>query len=116
MDKDKGCLVFPFSRVNANAISALLASLDINELLKEFPTYLPNLRDDFTKLTSNLQKYEKIILALSVYSTQFDEICDVIKKFRLLFSDKSLFVIVGGPHPMGEPLSLLLKGADVSNL
>ena len=114
MDKDKGCLVFPFSRVNANAISALLASLDINEALKDLPTYLPNLRDDFTNLTSSLQKYEKIILALSVYSTQYDEICEVIKKFRSIFSNKSLFIIVGGPHPIGEPLSLLLKGADVT--
>lgn len=103
-------LVFPFTKTNANAISALLASLDIHEELQHLEVALP----PFNKVKpQDYQHYDRIILAVSVFSIQLQEYKKLIRKFTTALPNSKVTVIAGGPHPTGDPFSMLLNGADV---
>lgn len=107
------CLIFPFSRTNANAISALLASLDIHPILQHLPILLPNLKSDPKLLDDQITKFSSVVLAFSVYSTQVEFVSQKIVEYRQYLSQKNLVVIAGGPHAIGDPVSMLINGADV---
>ncbi len=109
---DDACLVFLFSKVNANAISALLASLDIHPILNRLTVFLPPYKSDPKEIRDEVKNYKKIIFAASVFSSQLDAYIDAIKKFKDEFKDRETIAIAGGPHPMGDPLSLLINGFD----
>ncbi|MCH8906192.1 MAG: TIGR04013 family B12-binding domain/radical SAM domain-containing protein [Candidatus Heimdallarchaeota archaeon] len=110
---NEACLVFPFSRDNANAISALLASLDIHPQLNKLAVFLPSLNQGISSLNEGALEFKKIILAFSVYSTQLDQVSHQIDQYRDLFKNKKLLVFAGGPHPIGDPFSMLYNGADI---
>ncbi len=109
---DKNCLVFLFSKVNANAISALLAALDIHPILNRLPVFLPNHKDHPETYKEKLNNFERIILAVSVFSSQLDDYRKAINQFRETFVGKEIVVLAGGPHPIGDPYSMLINGAD----
>lgn len=108
----RSCLVFLFSKVNANAISALLGSLDIHPILNRLPVLLPNYKEHPTTYATDLEKYDKIILAASVFSSQLETYKRSIEDFKACFKEKDIRVIAGGPHPIGDPYSMLINGAD----
>ncbi|MCE7735856.1 MAG: TIGR04013 family B12-binding domain/radical SAM domain-containing protein [Candidatus Heimdallarchaeota archaeon] len=109
----KSCLIFPFSKINANAISALVASLDTHPILKELDILFPKLLDDPQLIIESVKRYTKIILAYSLFSTQLDLVSQKIKEYRSILIGKELLIIAGGPHPMGDPFSMLVNGADI---
>lgn len=109
----KSCLIFPFSKINANAISALVASLDIHPTLKNLDLLFPKLLDDPQSIKDSTTPYTKIILAYSLFTTQLDLVSQKMKEYRSMLVDKDLLVIAGGPHPMGDPFSMLINGADI---
>ncbi|OLS24768.1 MAG: hypothetical protein HeimC2_20730, partial [Candidatus Heimdallarchaeota archaeon LC_2] len=114
IDKLKNtCLIFPFSKTNANAITVLLASLDTHPILQQLSILLPDLNSDPKSLNSKIAKFKSVILAVSVYSTQVDIIRDKISDYRRNLSEKNLIVVAGGPHPIGDPFSMLINGADI---
>lgn len=106
------CLIFPFSRINANAISVLLASLDIHPILKSLKVILPNQKTKPDEI-NGLQDIQSIILAFSVFSTQFEDVIYSVKQYRSFFKNKRLFIVAGGPHPIGDPKSMLENGVDI---
>ncbi len=112
-DLKNSVLIFPFSRTNANAISVLLASLDTHPILQHLPILLPNLNSDLKLLDDQITEYSIVILAFSVYSTQVDFVRQKIVEYRRYLSQKNLIVIAGGPHAIGDPVSMLLNGADI---
>ncbi len=107
------CLVFPYSKINANAISSLIATLDIHPILKDLKIILPNQKENPEFLGEELFGYKSIILAFSVYSTQFESTVNLIKKYNDFLKKKNLLVIAGGPHPTGNPRSMLVNGVDI---
>lgn len=107
------CLIFPFSKVNANAISALVASLDIHPILQNLKIFLPALSEDSQAIVEAVKPYKKIILAFSLFTTQLNQISEKISDYRAVLSEKELLVVAGGPHPMGDPFSMLSNGADI---
>ncbi|MCY3412581.1 MAG: TIGR04013 family B12-binding domain/radical SAM domain-containing protein [Candidatus Heimdallarchaeota archaeon] len=113
MDISKAAIVFPFSRINANALSALLAAIDIHAELKEIDVFYPNLNHPLTSLMDSLKEKKQIILAISLFSSQFDEYINKIKEFMQIFQDFNTMLIAGGPHAQGSPKSLLDAGIDV---
>jgi B12-binding domain/radical SAM domain protein len=111
----KACLIFPFSKINANGISALVASLDVHEELQNLDLYFPELNTSIEVIADEiLNKYEFFILAVSVYTTQLEKYRKYIRSFKEMFSSKQFLVLAGGPHSTGDPLSMLLNGADIS--
>jgi len=105
------CLIFPFSRVNANAIGALVGSLDIHPILKDLKIYFPKISE--IPEQDKYQNFQRIILAVSVYSTQVAKISKLIELYRKALKNKKLIVIAGGPHPTGDPFSMLINGPDI---
>ena len=51
---------------------------------------------------------------MSVFSTQIDYYQSWISEYRAHFTNKNLLVIAGGPHSSGNPLSMLISGADIA--
>ncbi len=113
MDIQRSCLIFPFSRTNANAISALLAAIDIHDKLTDLKVFLPSLKNNAADISDKITQFDNIILAFSVYSTQLDLIKNKISEYREIIDGKNLIVIAGGPHPQGSPRSMLMNGPDV---
>ncbi|MFV2013913.1 MAG: TIGR04013 family B12-binding domain/radical SAM domain-containing protein [Candidatus Heimdallarchaeota archaeon] len=109
----KSCLIFPFSKINANAISALVASLDIHPILQDLDILFPPFHDDPLFIVDSIKPYTKIILAYSLFSTQLDLVSKKIDEYRSMIVNKDLLVIAGGPHPMGDPFSMLSNGTDI---
>ncbi|MHA2099070.1 MAG: TIGR04013 family B12-binding domain/radical SAM domain-containing protein [Candidatus Kariarchaeaceae archaeon] len=107
------CLIFPFSKVNANAISALVASIDVDPYLSQLKILFPKLNQNPDEIKNRLKKFRKVCLAFSLFSTQLDQVTKQIKDYRNALKDKELLVIAGGPHPMGDPFSMLINGTDI---
>ncbi|MHA2501394.1 MAG: TIGR04013 family B12-binding domain/radical SAM domain-containing protein [Candidatus Kariarchaeaceae archaeon] len=113
MDLDGAVLVFPFSKVNANAISVLVASLDIHPVLQELPILFPPLKRIPPTFEAQVRPYTKVILAFSVYTTQINQISQLIQEYREVLTGKKIVVVCGGPHASGDPFSMLHNGADL---
>ena len=109
----QACLIFPFSKVNANAISALIASLDIHPILKSLEITLPKLNSTPKSVIEKIDTTRPIVLAFSLFSTQFKQIISLIKEYRAALRHHRFIVVTGGPHPIGNPRSMLLNGSDI---
>ncbi|MHA2170538.1 MAG: TIGR04013 family B12-binding domain/radical SAM domain-containing protein [Candidatus Kariarchaeaceae archaeon] len=109
----RACLIFPFSKVNANAISALIASLDVHPVLQNLSITLPKLNSNPKSVIEKIKATRPIILAFSVFSTQFKQIKRLVKEYRAALGHRRFIIITGGPHPIGNPRSMLLNGSDI---
>ncbi len=106
-------IIFPFSRINANAISALTAALDIDPILSKIPIKYPNFDTHPKELRNELMEFNNLIIAFSVFSTQFKSVINKIQEYKYIFKDKNILIIAGGPHAIGNPKSLLNNGVDI---
>ena len=95
MDLAKSCLVFPFSRVNGNAICALIATLDIHPILQNLEVILPSIRDPAISLTHKLTDFDNVILAFSLFSTQLEHIKMKITEYMKIFKEKNIIIVAG---------------------
>lgn len=113
MELESFCLIFPYRRSNGNAISALIAATEIHPILRDIDIYLPNFNKDPEELDIDFSGYDKVMLGFSVFSSQLIQVQEKISQYRNFFSDKDLLIIAGGPHAIGQPISLLQRGADI---
>lgn len=113
MDLVKSCLIFPYSRVNGNAISVLIATLDIHPVLMDLEIFLPYLHDSAESLSNKITSFDNIILAFSLFSTQLETVRAKIQEYKLYYSEKNILVVAGGPHAIGSPQSMLMNGPQL---
>ncbi len=107
-------LYFFYSRINANAISALIASLDIHPILRDLRIVLPRVNSEFKEIYELGEEINKVIIAASYFSTQYETIGRNLKELQsqLHALGKETVTLVGGPHPSGAPFSALQNHAD----
>lgn len=108
------CIVFPFTKINANGISAVVASLEIHEEFTDIPVFFPPTKSNPENLEKELSGFKKILLAVSVFSMQLDMYKKLIALYRKTYPEKEILVIAGGPHASGDPFSMLVNGADIA--
>ena len=105
-----GIIIFRYNRLNKYSINSLIVSID--RLLGNWDILLiKNFNILWQIFPSILEKYPKIVLALSLMTTQFveeyDELIELVKRLK-----KKAILIAGGPHPSGDPYSVLKMGFD----
>lgn len=110
---DNISLVFPYHPVNGNAISALIASIDIDPELSGIQILIPNLKADPTTVLAKIPKNHKVVLAVSLFSVQFATYEKLVASYRRSGITRELLVVAGGPHPSGDPFSTLHAFADI---
>lgn len=106
-------LVFLYLKQNRYSFNALAGSLESDAYFTDLPIYFPT---DAEELMSDLRgiisRHNKVIVALSFFTTQILEIRTLIKRLRQEYGN-AILLLAGGPHPTGEPERTLRMGIDI---
>ncbi len=109
------CLSIFDLKENRYSINALLSALEKENLIEEIPIYFFKDESALLKgIEELLEKFKKIILAFSFFTTQLWDIKENIKTIQKIFSSRreNLILIAGGPHPTGDIKGVLNWGFD----
>jgi B12-binding domain/radical SAM domain protein len=110
----KTLLVFYYTKNNRYSLNALFGALETDlEILSQVSVATAYTKDELYKILSEVvSNYEKIVLLISFFTTQFFEVKEVIDCIRKNFG-KKIFCVAGGAHSTGLPLSSLKIGFDL---
>ena len=102
-----------YTNANKYSFNALTGALETERNFNGLDIYfMRNKEELLNSLTEFIEKYEKIILGISFFTTQLWDIFGLIKIIRKKFGSR-IFCIAGGPHPTGDPKRTLKMGFDV---
>lgn len=94
------------------SFNALVAALENDPKTQNLDIYYIRDKHKLHSTIKNALKHnEKVVLGLSLFTTEFWEVSEIIKKLKAHFKDK-VIVIGGGPHPSGDPKGTLKMGFD----
>ncbi len=104
---NKHCIVFLYTDLNKYSIHVLIATILIKKI--DVDIYLTNTHNFFDSINSLLTKYDKVIIGISLMTTQLPDLLPFIRRLRKfkMLSNNRLLVIGGGPHVSGDPLGSL---------
>jgi len=106
-------LVLYYQKENIYSFNALIGAIETINELDDIKIYFIREKVDLIKsLKEFCKKFNKIIVAVSFFTTQLWEIYDLIKKLKKEFKNK-IFLLAGGPHPTGDPRGTLKMGFDL---
>ncbi len=98
-------------KLNRYSIASLVGALETNtELLNHLKIEMLN-KFELDMIEHAINKYDQVILAYSMMTTQKEKIFREWKILREKFSDK-IKIITGGPHPTARPKECYEHGAD----
>ncbi len=107
-------MVFDLSKKNFYSLTSLIATLDLDDDLKEIDV-LTNENIDANVIKSLLVKYTQLVVGFSFRTAQLPEIYErmsvIFSNLKPLELEKVIF-IAGGSHPSGSPLTTLKTGFD----
>jgi len=107
-------LVFYYNYENRYGINALTGAIDTDEYFNNLPVLFYKTGEEIIKNIAHLAgSYEKVIIAVSFFTTQLWDINDFIKKIRN-YDYKNVILIAGGPHPSGDPFGTIKIGFDIA--
>jgi len=99
------------NRLNKNSFNALTGALESNPTLHDVEVYFWD-NDDIEFVEEIIKKnYKYIVIGFSFFTTNILETYNKLTTIRNKFGD-SVICIAGGPHPSGEPKSVLDLGFD----
>ena len=116
IDTRRAALVFGYTKRNKYSVGALLGALErrrLDERVRVVVDYLENLPD---LITYDLRiKYELIVVAVTLMSTQLPYYLNVIKYLLDKARKLRALTIIGGPHASGDPYgSIISLGFDIA--
>ncbi|MHA1213431.1 MAG: cobalamin-dependent protein [Candidatus Heimdallarchaeota archaeon] len=113
--EEKLGIVFRYSRANIYSYHALIGALGIDPILAEIPVFVPKPEAFMQEINQLLiiEKFSKLIVALSISTFQLEECQRVISDLNDHQMRDKMVIIIGGPHPSALPNDLLRVGADV---
>ena len=109
------CLIVFDLRNNRYSFNVLLGALEKENLIKKIPVYFFKDKKTLLKgLTELTERFNKVIIAFSFFTTQLWDIAETINTIQKIFSSKrnNLILIAGGPHPTGDIKGSLNLGFD----
>ncbi len=114
MNGSSHAIVFDMQKKNFYSLTPLIATIDQDEELTKLDLILAeNL--EVKEIKQYLEKYQKIIVAISFRTAQIQETYEKMKHFYSILSsadlDRILF-IAGGSHPSGDAKTTLRMGFD----
>ena len=106
-------LVIYYNKSNKYSFNALVGALETDEYFDDLKIYFIRREGELISKLKNISKmYEKIVVAISFFTTQLWDTYRIIKNLRERYGSKLLY-IAGGPHPTGDPLGTLKTGFDI---
>jgi B12-binding domain/radical SAM domain protein len=106
-------LVTYYTNENKFSFNALVAAIESDPETKLIDVYFIEEESKLShKIRTLVKKYEKILVAISFFTTQIWETMTLMKKLRHQFPKNVVFV-AGGPHPTGDPEGTLNMGFDL---
>ena len=110
--KDIALVIF-YHKNNKFSFNALIGALDSLERFNDLKVvYFTGKKDLIRGLKEIVDKYEKVILGISFFTTQIWEISDLITEVKKIH-DNDVLIIAGGPHPTGDPSGTVDLGCDI---
>ena len=109
------CLIVFDLRNNRYSFNTLLGALEKENLIKKIPVYFFKNKKTLLKgLTELTERFNKVIIAFSFFTTQLWDIAETIIIIQKTFSSKkkNLILIAGGSHPTGDIKGVLNLGFD----
>ncbi len=105
-------LVIFYHKNNKYSFNALVGALETEKFLEDMDIFFfSNEKEIIDGLNKILNKYEKIIIGISFFTTQLWDIFYLMKDLRKSYNNKQIY-IAGGPHPTGDPNGTLKIGFD----
>lgn len=105
--------VIYYHKHNFYSLNAIAGALEIDDIFKRIKFYFVRGREDLVNTLENtINNYDKIIVAISFFTTQLFEIQELVKLIKRRFNNRCL-LIAGGSHPTGDPFGTLKLGFDV---
>ncbi|UCD01552.1 MAG: TIGR04013 family B12-binding domain/radical SAM domain-containing protein [Promethearchaeota archaeon] len=109
----KVAFVVYYHKHNFYSFNALIGALEVGVDLTNLDIIFVQTKKDLIQdLGEIVKNYERIVVGISFYTTQFFEISDLIKKLSHHYNNKCL-LLAGGPHPTGDPIGTLKMGFDI---
>jgi B12-binding domain/radical SAM domain protein len=106
-------LVYHYTKQNRNSYNVLTGALELDGYFNNLDIYFIDEKQNIRKqIPELLQKYKKLILAISFCTPQIAEIFSLIKELKSKY-DQQIIFIAGGPHPTGDPENTLKKGFNI---
>ncbi len=109
------CLIIFDLKNNRYSFNALLGALEKEDFVKKISIYFFKDKKTLLKgLTELTERFNKVIIAFSFFTTQLWDIAETINTIQKTFSSKrkNLILIAGGPHPTGDVRGVLKLGFD----
>lgn len=108
----KSAFITYFTKENRYSYNALLGALESTQQHEfvDVKFYDPKKSDD-SLIDECLQNYEKVVFGFSFFTTQAWDVHRFVRHLNERYKNK-LILIAGGPHPSGEPKSVLSWGFD----
>jgi len=95
------------------SMNAIAAALETDKTTRSVDIIFIREKNRLLKeINSVLKTHEIVIIGFSIFTTQFWEISEIIKKIRKKYRNK-VIIIAGGPHPSGMPKQTLNLGVNV---
>ncbi|MFX1328387.1 MAG: TIGR04013 family B12-binding domain/radical SAM domain-containing protein [Promethearchaeota archaeon] len=105
--------VIYYHKDNFYSLNAIIGALETDKVFEAIDFYFAKSNDEIHKILEKIVKlYNKIIVGISFYTTQYFEIRELIHILKNKFKEKCI-LIAGGPHPTGDPSGTLKMGFDV---
>ncbi|MHA1412340.1 MAG: TIGR04013 family B12-binding domain/radical SAM domain-containing protein [Promethearchaeota archaeon] len=106
-------LIIYYQKRHIFSFNALMGAIEIEKDLKNLPIFFTRGKHDLFKVLSEKTRiYQKIILAISFFTTEIWEIIELVLDIKQAFGKKVL-IVAGGPHPTGDPLGTLKMGINI---
>ena len=106
-------LIIYYNKPNKYSFNALVGALETEEYFDDLKIYFIRREGELISKLENISKmHEKIVVAISFFTTQLWDTYRIIKNLRERYGSKLLY-IAGGPHPTGDPLGTLKMGFDI---
>jgi len=110
----KIAFVVYYNKKNKYSFNALIGALETDEIIDDIDIYFIKEKDILINNLKNiLQKYKKVVLGTSFFTTQLWDVYELIMTLKKKYQQKAIF-IAGGPHPTGDPLGTLRMGFDIA--
>ncbi len=106
-------ILFYYHRLHRYSLNALAGALDSDPDLSDEPVDLPKNAGELQRSASSLLRlHERIVVAVSMMTPQFEEMRDTLRQMRSSHGDRVVF-IAGGPHATARPREVLESGIDI---
>jgi B12-binding domain/radical SAM domain protein len=109
----KIAFVIYYHKHNFYSLNAIAGALETDIIFESLEFFFVKSKDEMIKTLEKLViEYDKIVIAISFFTTQLFETYDLTKLIKHRF-DSTFLLVAGGSHPTGDPSGTLKMGFDI---